>query len=121
MGKYQRDKGAGYEREIVHALKAIYPHAERGLGQARSGGDIPDVDGTPFWIECKRGKSCSAHAAIKQARDNSKIACEKHRKPKRIPIAILRRDTETSIAVMDLATFAALAACAGWPWPPESR
>jgi hypothetical protein len=62
-------KGASYERLVAKKMQRIYPKASRGIGQARSGGEIPDVKGTPFWIECKhcgRG-NLSITAAYQQA------------------------------------------------------
>ena len=109
MGAYERRKGASFEREIVNELKPIFPRARRGLGQARDGGEIPDVNGTPFWIECKRGKSCSPQAAMAQARFAT-AQCEiKYGKPRKPPIAVLRRDGDTALVVMDLETFKKLA------------
>jgi hypothetical protein len=57
MGKKSRDKGASYEREIANLFKTVYPDAKRGIGQARSASEVPDVDGTPFWVECKDHKA----------------------------------------------------------------
>lgn len=67
MGRMQRQKGATYEREVANRLKTIFPEAKRGIGQARSASEVPDVDGTPFWVECKRGRMPNVRAAIRQA------------------------------------------------------
>lgn len=57
-----RRKGANFERDIARALRAVWPDARRrGGAQADGRGCEPDVDGTPFWIECKRTKT-STHA-----------------------------------------------------------
>ena len=45
---------------------AGYPDAQRGLGQAR-GADQCDVEGTPWWIECKVGRRQNPRAALRQA------------------------------------------------------
>ena len=66
-GRRSRRKGAAFEREVSNLLKQIYPDARRGIGQARSGGEVADVEGTPWWVECKRKKKCSIPAAWRQA------------------------------------------------------
>lgn len=66
MGKSQRTKGHAFERAIAARLRGVYPHSRRGL-QSRDGSNAPDVDGTPWWIECKKGKAPSAYGAIAQA------------------------------------------------------
>lgn len=66
-GRRSRRKGSAFEREIANALKPYFPKARRGIGQARSGGEVCDVEGTPYWIETKRHKRCSIPAAWRQA------------------------------------------------------
>jgi hypothetical protein len=68
MGRWSRNKGAGWERLVATDLKQIFPEARRGLGQARSAKEVSDVEGTPWWVECKRGKRVSIRAALAQAR-----------------------------------------------------
>lgn len=63
----QRNKGAGFERETANRLKPLWPGAKRGIGQARSAGEVADVEGTPFWVECKRHRRCNIQAAYAQA------------------------------------------------------
>ena len=64
-----RTKGHNFERVVASDLKQIFPEAKRGLAQARGNGrECPDVDGTPFHVECKRGKRVSIRAALAQAR-----------------------------------------------------
>jgi hypothetical protein len=60
-------KGAAFERLIAREMRVIWPGARRGIGQARSASEVPDVDGTPYWVECKRMKKCNIKAAIRQA------------------------------------------------------
>ena len=48
-------------------FRPIYgEHVRRGY-QTRAGSEAPDVDLTPFWIECKRGKKVNLRAALRQA------------------------------------------------------
>ncbi len=71
-GRSRRAKGHGFERELAKLLRAVYPGAHRGLGQARiaalqNAPKVADVDGTPFFVEAKRGDSTSPRGAWKQA------------------------------------------------------
>jgi hypothetical protein len=68
IGKLSKRKGAGFEREIANELKEIYPTAKRGIGQMRSSAEVADVDGVPFWVECKRQQRVNIHAAVRQAK-----------------------------------------------------
>ena len=96
-----RRKGHDFERKIARELQAIYPDACRGYGQSRSGKDVPDVDGTPYWIECKRGTAryVNERAALKQAQENS---------DGRPAIAICKVDHEPITVTLTLETFLAL-------------
>jgi len=51
-----RTKGIAFERKIARDLRPFFPEAKRGL-QYQAGVHCPDVVGTPFYIECKRGKT----------------------------------------------------------------
>ena len=64
-----RRKGAQYERELAVRWRdsGLFAEARRGIGQTRSGSDVPDVDGTPYWIEAKRRKAHNVRAAMRQA------------------------------------------------------
>ena len=103
VSKGSRRKGHDFERQVASDLRQIYPDACRGYGQSRSGADVPDVDGTPFWVECKRGtaKYVSERKAFNQARENS---------DGRPPIAICKVDREETLVVMDFDTFLTLVA-----------
>lgn len=61
-----RTKGHAFERYIASALRHIWTEAKRGLTQSR-GAEQPDVEGTPYWIECKHGKRPNIYAAMEQA------------------------------------------------------
>lgn len=71
MGLMSRRKGAGFERGVAILLRCIWAGAKRGIGQARSGGEVPDVDGTPYWIETKHRRRVCIRAAYEQAREAS--------------------------------------------------
>lgn len=68
-GRRSRNKGASFERRVAAMFKLVWPDALRGIGQARSASEVPDVDGTPLWVECKKRKgNPDIPAALKQAR-----------------------------------------------------
>ena len=66
-GLRSRRKGAGFEREVAAMFRPIYGEEVRRGYQTRDGSEAPDVDLTPWWIECKRGKKPNPRAALKQA------------------------------------------------------
>jgi hypothetical protein len=109
MGKMQRQKGAVYERHIANRLREVYPTARRGIGQARSAFEVPDVDGVPFWVECKHRKTVNVMAALTQA-DKARTALGLHlsRQEKEAmgfdgpPLVVARRNRERDVAAMYL-------------------
>lgn len=68
LGRRSKTKGADFERLIAKRFQAVYADAKRGIGQARSAKEVSDVDGTPWWVECKHRKDVSVPAALRQAR-----------------------------------------------------
>jgi Holliday junction resolvase len=102
MGKMSRNKGAGFERTVAAMLRdAGFPNAARGLGQARSGGEVPDVDGTGYWIECKARKAIDVTGAYEQGIE----ACAGARPV----IAITKRDRGPVLVTMSFDEFVRLA------------
>jgi len=94
MGKMQRRKGAVNERDAANWIKPIYPDARRSANQA-AGAMQPDVDGTPFWVEVKSGKSIGLWAALQQAIYDRKVANDGR------PILLyLKRDRTVPVVVM---------------------
>lgn len=100
MGRMQRNKGATYEREIAKTLQQVYPEARRGIGQARSASEVADVEGTPFWVECKRGRMPNVRGAIRQA------CAATDGRPY---LVVVRDDGDSSFVTMSLETFLSLA------------
>ena len=88
-GKFSRDKGARFERDIANRFKELYPKAVRGVGQTQSGGNSADVESTPFWIECKAQKKTNIEGAFKQA-----VEAKKECEDSRPPLVISKRDRE---------------------------
>lgn len=68
QAKQKRKKGGDYERFVASRLAEVWPKARRGIGQTRAAGEVPDIQGTPLWVEAKHRRSISVHAAIAQAR-----------------------------------------------------
>ena len=95
MGKSQRVKGHNFEREIAKIIRDIYPEAKRGL-QYQSGKHCPDVVGTPFAIECKKGKCTYPKKALEQA-IKDKLARNDN---VLIPIAVTKDDFKDTLVTM---------------------
>ena len=66
-GARSRNKGAKWERDAAALLAEVFPDAKRGIGQTRMGSDGADVEGTPYWVECKVGQRPNIYAAIEQS------------------------------------------------------
>lgn len=66
MGRASRTKGQRGEREAASAWRVVYHDARRG-SQSRSGKDSSDVEGTPWWIECKTLARIAALRHLEQA------------------------------------------------------
>lgn len=91
MGKYQRTRGHGFEREIANALRLVYPKASRQLEYATEdcvGVDIRNVG--PFRIQCKRSKTYAPINRIEEV------------KAEGIPCLITRADAKKATATFYL-------------------
>ena len=66
LAKGRRAKGQRGEREFAARLAALYPDAHRGA-QSRSGRDGCDVEGTPWWVECKTRHGIAVFRFLEQA------------------------------------------------------
>jgi nickel-dependent lactate racemase len=99
MGKSQRTKGAGYEREIVRDLHEVLGVAsKRNLEQTRSGGGDIILDN--FVIECKRRAGIAVYEWMRQC----EASCNETQKP----IVVCRADGEKSLAIMRWSDFMTL-------------
>ena len=56
MGTSQRDKGKRHERAVAQFYRDLGYECRRGWQAA--GGDVCDIEGLPFAIECKHHKRC---------------------------------------------------------------
>lgn len=92
MSKSQRDKGAGYEREVCAKLSPVLGTVKRNLAQSR-GGEGSDITVGPFAIECKRRAKIAAYEWMEQAeRDAGDL----------VPMVIARGDGKQDIVIMYL-------------------
>ncbi len=99
-GLRSRRKGAGFERAIANRwAESIYPDAKRGLVQSRSAKEGPDVEGTPWWVECKAGKSPRLWAALAQAQAAT---------DGRPCVVVAKRDRQQPVVLMTLTDFEVL-------------
>jgi hypothetical protein len=97
VSAYQRRKGAAFERHVAALFRAIgYPEARRGLGQARAASEVPDVDGTPWWVEAKCGAHWTVPGAWRQARKARRDAYEA---TERALLLVVRRDRGSVMVV----------------------
>lgn len=85
MSARQRRKGAAWEREIALYLRSQGLEAKRGIGQARSASEVPDVDLPGWWVEAKRHARTNPKAALAQA-----VADAEEHGGGRVPVAICR-------------------------------
>ena len=71
----------------------------RGLGQTRTGGEVPDVVCPPYWVECKVGIRTYPKAALEQAVE----AMGECRSPEfTIPVAVCKDDRRPPTVTMFL-------------------
>lgn len=89
MGKRSRDTGKVGERLVAALLAPVYPEAKRNKDQFE-GAKMPDVLGTPWWIEVKYWKQYpNIHAALEQAVSDAAEA-----KDERPVIAVTKKKRE---------------------------
>ena len=101
MGKYQRDKGANFERYVANRLKEVFgPRTTRSSGQCFKGDLRADVDCPKIWVECKVGKRPNIKAALEQAEE-----AEAGANTGKTPVAICKWDRQEPIVSMRLDYF----------------
>jgi Holliday junction resolvase len=118
-----RNKGSSFERKIANELKRWFPNAKRGIGQTRSSSEVPDVDGTPFWIECKHRKSISIVGAFEQATRALARATQQRgigQIPWEVPLVVSRVDGGPILVTMSAEAFANMLEIVYPPKPPAA-
>lgn len=98
-GRGARRKGLQFERDIAIKLREFWPEAKRGI-QTQENRKVPDVDYTPYWIECKKGVATSPKSAYKQALRDKGIA-----EDDREILVITKDDRDETLATMRLDYF----------------
>ncbi len=94
-----RNKGHTFERKVAILFRRFFPQAKRGV-QTRGGtAEAPDVDGTPWYIECKRMKRCNILGALRQAEEGSGA------NDLRPPLAVCRNDRDKAVVALYLEDF----------------
>lgn len=92
-----RNKGHGYEREIVHLLRSLTDlPVSRNLDQVRDGGG--DIPLPPFMFECKRRARMSIYDWVDQA---ATAAAKQQLKP----VVVCRGDHRENLVIMRLDDF----------------
>lgn len=107
-GSKSRRKGHDFERAIARLLRVVWPGSARG-DQARFGtGQAPDVDGTPYYIECKAQKRVNIKAAYEQACAGAMEEARRLHSAPRTPVAITKDDRSHILVTMSLMDWKAL-------------
>lgn len=103
MGKSQRTKGAGGEREVAQIFSDALRRGpfKRNIGQARDGGN--DIDIGPLVVEVKRRKSLKGlYAWLQQAAD---AVARRFNPSRHIPVVVTRQDGGAWLVVIGLQDF----------------
>jgi len=129
MGRLSRKKGAEWEREVARRLRPLWRQARRGLSQPRLGCEVADVEGTPYWWECKVGAAPPLLPALRQA-ERDEVAFRvrlselsaipgmtPNLAPRMPPIAAVKGDNRKPIAVLYLDDLVAILRAAFKPSP----
>ena len=107
LGKRSRIKGRAFQAEVAKRWRdaGLYLDAASTQGaQVRSkrniGNTPPDIEGTPYWVECFHGKRPNPIGKLKQAEEEAERA-----EDPRAAVAIIRLHGESEpFAIMRLAT-----------------
>lgn len=106
-----RTKGHAFEREVAATLRDVYPEAERCIAQTRTAArEGCDVEGTPFWIECKVGAHPNVLGAMRQARRDRDGRPASEPRDMRPVLVVAQRTREPATVTMELDAFVAFVA-----------
>lgn len=99
MSKYQRTKGAAFERKVARLFQEAMPGAECRRNLQPQGGSVAgnDLVVPMFGVECKIGKLPNPRAALAQA--------ERDAPPELYPVAVVQDDRQSPFVVMRLDAF----------------
>lgn len=99
MGKRSRTKGKRFEREVVNRLRVYWPNVRRGWWQAKGGAVVPDVEGSPYWLEVTHGQQPPIQAKMRQALGYVGLPGGP---AYRTPVVISKRDHDDPLVTMRL-------------------
>lgn len=102
IGRQNRARGGAYERWVAAQFRAVFEGARRGVGQARTGGDVPDVEGCGvYWVQTKSKKTPNLFDAIEQAEAELAIRhAQKHATcAYKLPLVVARRTAKSGDVV----------------------
>jgi hypothetical protein len=86
-GRGRRRKGQVYEREVAARITEVLGLVvKRGLGQARTSGEVADVEAPGIWVECKNHQRANYYQALQQAVRDEAL----HRGPYKVPVAVIK-------------------------------
>lgn len=112
-GRRNRRAGNAFQCQIARDLKALYPEARRGL-QSRDGSEFADVEGTPWWVECKYHASIAVFRFLEQCiRDQTTRAVGRGKARKRVPRE--QPDERPRLLVLKEVGNGTPLACVEWP------
>jgi len=99
VSKYQRTKGAAFERKVAALFREAMPGAECRRNLQPQGGRVAgnDLVVPMFGVECKVGKLPNPRAALLQA--------ERDASPELYPIAVVQDDRQPPFVVVRLEAF----------------
>jgi hypothetical protein len=89
-GKRSRAKGKVWERAVVRLLKPLWARAHRGHQDARGGfggGEGCDVEGTPFYMECRHEQAWNWRRHLREA-----LTMRAKRRDSRLIVLIAKED-----------------------------
>lgn len=95
MAKISRDRGAAFEREVVHLFKDWGHEAIRTAQHMGKTGQAPDVKVNGLHVECKRRRSLAVMEFYKQAKADSLAEGKGN-----LPTVIMRADNEPPMVMM---------------------
>ena len=98
MGKWQREKGVGFERWIANRLRGLFGKAKRHLEYQPGENTGTDVEAGPFRIQCKRNKKYCSISKLEE------VKCSK----KYIPALITKGDRKDPVICLYLDDFVKL-------------
>ena len=93
MSALSRRKGAAWQAELAKRWRdrGLFVGARSTQGEqaptlrGAKRNDVPDIEGTPYWVEAKHKRQLTAHAALEQAEDEATEALDA-----RTAIAVVR-------------------------------